>query len=55
MIKSFMEKKSIGHMPPLAALYDGPYTVLQRSLRHFKLQMGNREEPHNVQIKMLKP
>ena len=29
-----------GHVPPLAPLYDGPYTVLQRSLRHFRLQMG---------------
>jgi hypothetical protein len=33
-----------GHAPPLAPLYDGPYTVLQRSLCHFQLQIGNRED-----------
>ncbi len=30
--------------PPLTAAYDGPYLVLERSLRSFKLQIGNREE-----------
>jgi hypothetical protein len=39
-----------GHMPPL---YNGPYTVLQRSLRHFRLQMGNRED--NISTSRLKP
>jgi hypothetical protein len=29
-----------GHVPPLAASYDGPYLVLKRSLRYFKLQVG---------------
>jgi hypothetical protein len=42
-----------GHAPPLAPLYDGPYTVLQRSLRHFRLQMGDRED--NVSTSRLKP
>ncbi len=42
-----------GHVPPLAPLYDGPYTVLQRSLRHFRLQMGDRED--NVSTSRLKP
>jgi hypothetical protein len=42
-----------GHAPPLAPLYDGPYTVLHRSLRHFRLQMGNRED--NVSTSRLKP
>jgi hypothetical protein len=31
-----------GHVPPLAAAYDGPYLVLERSLRFFKLQVGGR-------------
>ncbi len=30
-----------GHVPPLAAAYDGPFIVLERSLRTFKLQIGN--------------
>jgi hypothetical protein len=42
-----------GHAPPLLTLYDGPYTVLQRSLRHFWLQLGNRED--NVSTSRLKP
>jgi hypothetical protein len=42
-----------GHAPPLSSLYDGPYTVLQRSLRHFRLQMGDRED--NVSTSRLKP
>jgi hypothetical protein len=32
---------------------DGPYTVLQLSLRHFKLQMGDRED--NISTSLLKP
>jgi hypothetical protein len=31
-----------GHVPPLAAAYDGPFLVLERSLRFFKLQIGDR-------------
>ncbi len=42
-----------GHAPPLSTLYDGPYAVLQRSLRHFRLQLGNRED--NVSTSRLKP
>jgi hypothetical protein len=30
-----------GHVPPLAAAYDGPFLVLERSLRFFKLQIGD--------------
>jgi len=30
--------------PPLAALYDGPYLVLERSLHFFKLQVGSRTD-----------
>ncbi len=42
-----------GHAPPLSPLYDGPYAVLQRSLRHFRLQLGNRED--NVSTSRVKP
>ena len=42
-----------GHVPPLTALYEGPYTVLQRSLRHFRLRIGGRED--NVSTSRLKP
>jgi hypothetical protein len=42
-----------GHAPPLSTLYDGPYAILQRSLRHFRLQLGNRED--NVSTSRLKP
>ena len=31
-----------GHVPPLAAAYDGPFLVLERSLRFFKLQVGDK-------------
>jgi hypothetical protein len=41
------------HALPLSTLYDGPYTVLQRSLRLFWLQLGNRED--NVSTSRLKP
>ena len=33
-----------GHVPPLVLLYNGPYTVLRRSLRTFTILMGDREE-----------
>ena len=33
-----------GHVPPLQPLYDGPYTVLRRSLHHFTLQIGDRTD-----------
>jgi hypothetical protein len=33
-----------GHVPPLAAAYNGPYLVLERSLRFFKLQIGDRQD-----------
>jgi hypothetical protein len=41
------------HVPPLTPLYDGPYTVLQRSLRAFKLQIGAKED--QVSTSRLKP
>jgi cleavage and polyadenylation specificity factor subunit 1 len=42
-----------GHKPPLAPLYNGPYLVLQRSLHHFTIQMGAKEEV--VSVHRLKP
>jgi hypothetical protein len=42
-----------GHVPPLTPLYDGPYAVLQRSLRTFKLQIGAKED--QVSTSRLKP
>jgi hypothetical protein len=30
--------------PPLSPLYSGPYRVLERSLRFFKLQIGERTD-----------
>ncbi len=41
------------HVPPLQPLYDGPYTVLRRSLHHFTLHIGNRED--KVSTLRLKP
>jgi hypothetical protein len=42
-----------GHVPLLTPLYDGPYAVIQRSLRAFKLQIGGKED--NVSTSRLKP
>ncbi len=42
-----------GHVPPLAPLYAGPYKVLSRSRRTFRLQVGNRAE--TVSVQRLKP
>jgi hypothetical protein len=42
-----------GHVPPLTLLYDGPYAVIQRSLRAFKLQIGGKED--QVSTSRLKP
>ncbi len=33
-----------GHTIPLSAAYDGPFLVLERSLRYFKLQVGNKTD-----------
>jgi hypothetical protein len=32
------------HVPPLTPFYNGPYAVIQRSLRAFRLQMGGKED-----------
>ncbi len=42
-----------GHVPPLQPLYDGPYTVIHRSLHHFTLRIGNKED--KVSALRLKP
>jgi hypothetical protein len=42
-----------GHVPPLQPLYDGPYTVICRSLHHFMLQIGDKED--KVSTLRLKP
>ena len=33
-----------GHVPLLTPLYEGPYSVVRRSLHHFTVKMGDREE-----------
>jgi hypothetical protein len=42
-----------GHVPPLQPLYDGPYTVICRSLHHFTLSIGDKED--KVSTLQLKP
>ncbi len=37
-----------GHVPPLAVAYNGPYLVLERSLRFFKLQVGNKVDTYST-------
>ncbi len=42
-----------GHEPPLQPLYDGPYTVVRRSLHHFTLRIDDKED--KVSTLRLKP
>ncbi len=42
-----------GALPPLAPLYVGPYEVLERADKYFRLAVGGREE--TVSIDRLKP
>jgi hypothetical protein len=42
-----------GHVPPLKPLYDGPYTIIRRSLHHFKLRIGDKVD--KVSTLRLKP
>jgi hypothetical protein len=41
------------HVPPLQPLYDGPYTVICRSLHHFILRIGDKVD--KVSTLRLKP
>ncbi len=42
-----------GHVPPLQPLFDGPYTVICRSLHHFMLRIGDKVD--KVTTLRLKP
>ena len=42
-----------GPKPPLSPVYDGPYLVLARTSRYFRLQLGDRAD--NVSVERLKP
>jgi hypothetical protein len=42
-----------GHVPPLQPLYDGPYTVIRRSLHYFTLRIDDKED--KVSTLRLKP
>ena len=42
-----------GHKPPLSPAYDGPYKVLARSPKFFRLQLGDRAD--SVSVERLKP
>jgi hypothetical protein len=42
-----------GNEPPLQPLYDGPYAVIRRSLHHFTLRIGDKED--KVSTLRLKP
>jgi hypothetical protein len=37
-----------GHVPLLQPLYDGPYALLRRSLHHFILRIGDREDKMSI-------
>lgn len=41
-----------GHVPPLSPLYRGPFKVLEKKSKYFKIKIGNRED--NVSIDRLK-
>jgi hypothetical protein len=42
-----------GHISPLQLLYDGPYAIIRRSLHHFTLLIGDKED--KVSTLRLKP
>ena len=49
----FVYIRKDGHVTPLSPLYEGPYEVLRRSLRTFRIKIGNRED--TVSVQRLKP
>ncbi len=50
---TYVYVKRDGNRPPLAQLYEGPYAVISRGAKSFKLQVGRRES--TVSIDRLKP
>jgi hypothetical protein len=53
LLTRFVLVRRDGAQPPLSPMYDGPYLVLERSLRFFKLQVGTRQD--TVSTLRLKP
>jgi hypothetical protein len=53
LLTRFVLVRRDGAQPPLSPMYDGPYLVLERSLRFFKIQVGSRQD--TVSTLRLKP
>jgi hypothetical protein len=53
LLTRFVQVRRDGAQPPLSPMYDGPYLVLERSLRFFKIQVGTRQD--TVSTLRLKP
>jgi hypothetical protein len=53
MLTRYVLVRRDGAQPPLSPMYDGPYLVLERSLRFFRLQVGTRQD--TVSTLCLKP
>ncbi len=53
MVTRYVLVRHDGAQPPLSPMYDGPYLVLERSLRFFRLQVGTRQD--TVSTLRLKP
>jgi hypothetical protein len=53
MEATFIYLRKDGNRPSLAQLYEGPFTVVARNKKVFRLQMGTREV--SVSIDLLKP
>ena len=53
MLTRYVLVRRDGAQPPLSPMYDGPYLVLERSLRFFRLQVGTRQD--TVSTLRLKP
>ena len=53
MLTRYVLVRRDGAQPPLSPMYDGPYLVLERSLRFFKLQVGTKQD--TVSTLRLKP
>jgi hypothetical protein len=49
----FVFVRDDGHKPPLSPLYRGPYRVVTRSAKFFRLQLGDKED--SVSVDRLKP